>query len=291
MSAERAGWALSQAFSRDDVGHFDWLHAAALLAGAGTLPQLEGAEARALELAMRLSADRLARLPKRAPLAVVRGEEEAEAEEILQFTSTQLKHGGMATVFVALAMRAAEVAGRPLARPELVRLIRVVRSNLAERELDRYLGAERVAPGGLSEDPGEALGQLTGLAISQLADPRPDQVHRGARVSLIGELVHGPIHAAAVLQLMRLAPNSFRPALLRLGEQLGAQHYLSTLEVAQQFEDLPEPDALTFKQIVGSGFDDPRRLLLACAGFELDLAFHHPEGWSTRIARACLALE
>ena len=50
--AERAGWALQAAFSREDVGHTDWHHAASVLAAAGALPLAVGLEARAPSAAL-----------------------------------------------------------------------------------------------------------------------------------------------------------------------------------------------------------------------------------------------
>ena len=132
-AASRAQWALNIALSRDDLGHTDWNQAAAILAAACALPGAKGLEARALEQAMELAAERFSRAPKRAALPSVSGEEDASFEDLIGFTAASLRHGGLATSYVAFTLRACEIADHQLTQQERTRLTRVVRSVLVVR--------------------------------------------------------------------------------------------------------------------------------------------------------------
>lgn len=289
--AERASWALQVACSRDDAGFTDWQHAAAILAAACALPSAKGLDSRALEQAMELSAERFRRLPKRPALPPVEGEEEAELADLLTFTTTALRHGGLGTSYVGLAMRAAELSGRPLDTLERTRMTRVVRSVLATREVDCYLGAAREAPPDLPADPAEAAEILLGRAFEQLADIQPDQIYRGARTAFVSELIHGVIHGYAVLQIVRLAPESARPAVTRWAEQLEAQRALTENRATQQFDELEPPPSLGYLDVLGSGFDDPEKLQFACCALELWNSRGRREEWEPLIGRTLAALE
>lgn len=289
---ERADWALQAAFSRDDVGHTDWHHAASVLAAAGALPAAQGLEARALTQAMELAASRFGRIPKRPMLEAVEGEADADLTELLGFTTAQLRHGGLATTYVALAMRAATLAGRPLNTLERTRLTRVVRSVLVVKELDRYLGGARTADPTLPRDPAEALARLEVEAVNQLAHIQPDQVHRGARTAFVGELIHGVIHACAVHTILELEPAAAPQAVQRLAEQLHAQQTLVATRAPQQFDDsLSPPASLDYLEVLGQGFDDPEKLQLATAARALYDRHGQPEAWLPIIARTLAALE
>ena len=291
--AERAGWALQAAFSREDVGHTDWHHAASVLAAAGALPLAVGLEARALTQAMELAVSRFARIPRRPALAPVAGESEADLGELLHFTTAQLRHGGQATTFVALALRAADLAGRPLHALERTRLTRVVRSVLVVQELDRYLGAPREPDLSLPEDPAQALELLEVEAVLQLEGIQPDQIHHGARTAFVGELIHGVIHANAVRTVLELQPEVVRPAVLRLAEQIQAQRTLVRTRAPQQFDDdaLSLPASLDFLEVLGQGFDDPEKLQFACAARAIHARHDRPPEWEPLIARTLAALE
>lgn len=289
--AARAQWALSVAFSRDDLGFTDWNQAAAVLAAACALPGAQGLESRALEQAMELVGARFQRAPPRPPLPAVPGEESAEFADLLGYTTVALRHGGLATCFVALTMRAAELAGRELTQLERTRLTRVVRSVLVVKEVDRYLGAVREPPEGLPADPGEAQLDLEREAFGQLEGIQPDQVFKGAKMAFVGELIHGVIHAYAVRQVLRLAPGVGRVAVTRLAEQLVAQRKLVETRAPQQFEELNPPSSLDYLEVLGQGFDDPEKLQFACCARELWDAHERPEEWEPLIGRTLAALE
>jgi len=289
--AARASWALQIACSRDDLGFTDWHHAGSTLAGACALPSATGLDGRALEQAMELSAERHRRMAKRPPLPEVQGEADAELADLLTFTTTALRHGGLATSYVGLAMRAAELAGRPLQTLERTRLTRVVRSVLAAREVDRYLGAAREAPPDLPADPAAAAELLLDRAVAQLEAIQPDQIYRGARTAFVGELIHGVVHGYAVMQVLRLAPQIARPAVTRWAEQLEAQQALCDARAPQQFDELEPPPSLGYLDVLGAGFDDPEKLQFACCANELWRARGKPADWEPLIGRALAALE
>lgn len=289
--SSRAQWALSVVFSRDDLGFTDWNQAAAVLAGACALPGAKGLESRALEQAMELAAERWQRAPKRPALAPVPGEESADFADLLGYTTVALRHGGLATTYVGLTLRACELAGRELTAQERTRLTRVVRSVLVVKEVDRYLGAVREAPADLPEDPAEALDQLELEAIGQLEGIQPDQVYKGSRIAFVGELIHGVIHAYAVRQVLRLAPDVAPVAVKRLAEQVVAQRKLIETRGAQQFDELEGPSSLDYLEVLGQGFDDPEKLQFACCARELWEAHGRPEEWEPLIGRTLAALE
>jgi len=290
-AASRAQWALNIALSRDDLGHTDWNQAAAILAAACALPGAKGLEARALEQAMELAAERFSRAPKRAALPSVSGEEDASFEDLIGFTAASLRHGGLATSYVAFTLRACEIADHQLTQQERTRLTRVVRSVLVVREVDRYLGGKREAQPGLPRDLWESQQLLEAQAVEQLEHIAPDQVFKGVRVAFVGELIHGVIHAYAVRQVLRLVPQAARMPQTRLAEQVSAQQHLIDLNPPLQFDDLNTPSSLDYLEVLGQGFDDPEKLQFACCARELFDAHDRPEAWEAHIARTLAALE
>jgi hypothetical protein len=240
---------------------------------------------------MELSTDRHARVPRQADLPEVQGEQHIDMKTLLQVTASSVHFGGAATTLVGLVLQAAELAGRGLEPMERIRLTRMVRSNLATREVDRYLGAPRVSPEDLPENDGEKLLELERRSVGQLEFIRPDQVYKGSRLAFVGELIHGVTHAHAVRILMGQSGDLHFMPLIRLGEQIQAQTKLCEINVGQQFEELNEPESLSFLDVLGSGFDDPEKLHFACAARVLWESHQRPEEWEPLIKRTLAALE
>jgi hypothetical protein len=291
VPSERGSWALEVAFSRDDVSWYDWLHAQSLLAGTIALDSVSGLEQRALEQALELTAERYRRLPSRASLPPVIGEETMTVESAIQAACSMLRHGGQATSMGAAALRCASLAGRDLTDVERLRMIRVIRSNIAEREVDRYLGGRREIPADFPYEPLEGLDQLEARTVGQLAEIQPDQVFRGMRVAFAGDLINALPHGQAVRFLLGRSPQVGRMALNRFAEQVSAQQNLVDLKATQQFDDLAGPPSLSFLDVLGTGFDDPRKMVFACAARELWERRGKPDGWSEILQRALATLD
>jgi hypothetical protein len=289
--AERARWALGAALGRGDIDWQNWSHGASLLAGALALQNVQGMDAVALTRGMEVEAERLQRLPRRPPLQEVTGEQQLGLVDLANVTSASLHFGAVATTFVGLVAGVERLSGEPLEERERIHLVRVVRSNLAAREVDRYLGAPREAAPDLPAEPGDRLAALEERAVGQLAFIQPDQTYRSARVAFIGELIHAVMHAHAIRHLWSVDPAMTTRPLLRLAEQVSAHQRLCDLRATQQYDELSEPDNLDFLTVLGQGFDDPDKLHFLCAARVLWEAHGHPEHWEPILKRTLAALE